>query len=76
MDLRQHRHTAVAESVDQVELPQRAGSIERPRRDSGNLLAQLLAGSGTREGQLANVKVQIEVNVIHPVCRAFSRARN
>ena len=55
------------EPVDQVELPQRVGAVERARRDARDLLGELVVGAGRRERDLADVEVQVEVDVVDPV---------
>ena len=48
VDLRQHRDAPVLEAMDQVELPERPGAIERPRDDPRHLLGEhpAIAGFG------------------------------
>ena len=67
MDLGHNGHPAFRQPMDQIELPQRPGAIEPARKDPGHLFGQLgLAASG-RQGQLADVEIEIKVHVIDPV---------
>ena len=45
MDLGQHRDQAALEPVDQIELPERPGAVERPGEDPRDLLGELLVGA-------------------------------
>ena len=67
MELGQHRDATVAEAVDQVELPERMGAVQRAGDEPRDLLGQhpLVAGRGQRE--LADVEVEVEVRVVDPV---------
>ena len=63
----EHRHRSVLEPVDQVQLPQRPGAVERAGEDPRDLLGELLVGPGRRQGELADVEVEVEVAVVDPV---------
>ncbi len=67
VDLGQHRHDAVLEPVDQIQLPQRPGAVERPGDDPRHLLGELLVGARRRQRELADVEVEVEVRVVDPV---------
>jgi hypothetical protein len=67
MHLGQHRHPALGEAVDQVQLPQRMGSIERPREDPRDRLGQLAVVARRRHRALTDVEVDVEVGVVDPV---------
>ena len=56
-----------SEAVDQVHLPERARAVERPRDDARHLLGELLVVARRRQRQLADVEVEVEVGVVHPV---------
>jgi hypothetical protein len=67
VDLAEHHHVAGVVAVDQVELPQRAGAVERARDDPRGLLGELLVVAGGGECELADVEVEVEVLVVNPV---------
>ena len=52
---------AVAEPVDQIQLPQRARAVERTREDPRDLLRKLRVGGRRRQRQLSHVVLEIEV---------------
>ena len=65
--LRQHADAAVGESLDQVELPQRAAAVQRPGDDATDLLGEngVVTWGGQRE--FADVEVDVEVGIVEPV---------
>ena len=65
--LREQRPAAVLEALDDVDLPQRAGAVHRPADDAGDLLGELVAAAGRRQAHVADVEVEVEVRVHHPV---------
>src|SRR5680860_1770806 len=67
MHLRVESDLAVLDPGDHIRLPQRAGPVQLPRVDSGNLLAELRKTPGRRQGQLAQVELDVEVRVVDPV---------
>ena len=67
VDLREHRDRSAIEPVNQVQLPEGAGPVQRTADDPRHLLGQLGVGAGRRQGQLAHVEVEIEVRVVEPV---------
>jgi hypothetical protein len=67
VDLREHRDLATREPVHEVELPERSRTVERPRHDAGHLLGQLRVGPRSRQRQLADVEVEVEMRVVEPV---------
>ena len=67
VDLGQQRHAAALQAVDQVELPQRAGAVQRPGEDPRDGLGQLAVVAGRRHRRVADVEVQVEVRVLDPV---------
>ena len=65
--LLQHGPASVGESLDDIGLPQRAGAVHRAADDAGHLLGELIGGAGRGEADVADVEVEIEVGVVHPV---------
>jgi hypothetical protein len=65
--LRQQRNPPVRQTVDQVQLPQWPSPVQRARDDPRNLLRELPIASARRQGKLANVEVEVEVRILHPV---------
>ena len=57
---------AIGEALDEVDLPQRAAAVERPRHDPGRQLAQLVERAGTWQGGAAYVVAEVELLVIDP----------
>ena len=64
--LRQHRDAAVGEALDEVDLPQRLGAVQRTGDDAGDQLAQLLEAAGARQCGAAYVVAEVEVRVVDP----------
>ena len=56
----------LGEALDEVDLPQRAGAVERARLDAGDELLELLVGAGTRQGAAPHVVAHVEVPVVDP----------
>ena len=67
VDLRQQRHAATLEPVDQVQLPQRPAAVQRAGEDAGHDLGQAVVVARRRDRGLADVEVEIEVRVLDPV---------
>ena len=65
--LGQHRPVAVVEAVDDVHLPQRPAPVHRAADDARHLVGQLVDHSRTGQMDFADVEVEIEVRVVHPV---------
>ena len=57
----------VVETLDDVELPQRAVEVERPRVQPGRLDAQLAPVARLRQRDVPDVELEVEVGVVHPV---------
>jgi hypothetical protein len=53
--------------VDHVQLPQRAGAVERAREDPRHGLGELAVAARRRHGGLADVEVEVEVGILDPV---------
>ncbi len=73
--LRQHRHAAVVESVDDVHLPERAGPVELAADDSRHLLGELTLIARCGQRLLADVVLDVERAVVDPV-RVVQRERH
>ena len=54
------REPVVGEALDEVDLPERAGPVERARLDPGDELLELLVRAGAREGAAADVVAEVE----------------
>ena len=67
VNLAHHRDSVAGEAVNQVQLPQRPGAVQRPGVDARHLLGQLSVGPRRRQGDLANVELEVEVRVVDPV---------
>jgi hypothetical protein len=67
MDLRERGDIALRQSMDHVQLPQRPGAVQRTGEDARDLLGELLVAARRGKRELADVKVQVEVPVVHPV---------
>ncbi len=67
MDLGHERDVPVGQTLDQVELPQRAVPVERAGEDALDLLGQLGVGARGRERQLAHVVSDVEARILDPV---------
>jgi hypothetical protein len=61
------RDAVALEAVDEVELPEWAGAVQRPGDDAGDLLGEHARIAGGRERQLADVEVEVEVGIVVPV---------
>ena len=57
---------AALEPVDQPDLPQRAGAVERDGDEMAGQLAQLLHACRAGHGDVAQVPVEVEVGVLDP----------
>ncbi len=62
----EQRHPAGAETLDEVDLPQRSAAVEGPRHNPGNELSELVVGPGARQGGAAYVIADVEVLVVAP----------
>jgi hypothetical protein len=65
--LGQDRHAVAVEAVDEVELPQWAGAIQRPGDDACDLLSEHAGIAGSGERQLADVELEVELGLVVPV---------
>ena len=62
------RHAGdVVEALDDVQLPQRPIEVEGPRHEASHLDAELAPVAGRRQGDVADVELQIEVGILDPV---------
>ena len=64
--LGQDGHPAALQALDEVDLPQRAVAVQRPRGDPGHQLAQLVVVARTGQGGAAYVVADLEVRVVDP----------
>ena len=55
------------EALDDVQLPQRPRQVERPGVETGGLHAELVPVAGSRQGDLADVVLEVELAVLDPV---------
>ena len=60
------REAAVAQALDQPQLPERLAAVELLGEDPRRQVAQLLLGAGRRQRGLAHVVVEVEVRVVDP----------
>ena len=67
MGFLQQRPTPVGEPFDHVRLPQRPGSIHVAADDAGDLLGQLVGGTGRCQADVTHVVADVEVFVVDPV---------
>ena len=67
MDLGVDGGPPALEPGDEVDLPQWAAAVQRPRMQAGHLLGQLPVVAGGRHGRLPDVKLDVEVRVLDPV---------
>ncbi len=67
VDLGHQRHVPALEPVDEVDLPERVGAVQRAREDAGDRLGDAVRRAGRRHGALADVEVDVEVGVLDPV---------
>ncbi len=67
MELREHGPPAVAEALDDIDLPEGVAAIHVAPDDARDLLGQLVGGAGRGEADLADVVIEVEVGVVHPV---------
>ena len=58
---------ATVDTFDDVQLPQRASTIERAPVDAADRLAELLGSAGRRDRVVADVEVDVEVGILDPV---------
>ena len=64
--LRDDREAAVGEPLDEVDLPQRAVRVERPRHQPGHQLGELGGRPGPGQRRAADVERDVEVGVVDP----------
>ena len=57
----------VVEALDHVQLPERAVEVERAGHEAGHLDAQLAPVTGRRQGDVADVELEVEVGILDPV---------
>ena len=57
----------VVEPLDDVELPQRPIEVERAGHQPRHLDAQLAPVAGLRQGDVADVELEVEVGILDPV---------
>jgi hypothetical protein len=67
VDLAVNRGPVPGQPGDQVELPQRAAAVERAGVQPADLFGQLRVRAGARQGDLADVVLDVEVTVVDPV---------
>ena len=65
----------VVQALDNIGLPQGAGHIQRTRMQASGLYTQLTPVSWFRQGDVAQVKLHVEVSVFYPV-RAIQSSRD
>jgi hypothetical protein len=65
--LGEDRHPVAVEPVDEVELPQGAGAVQRPGDDARDLLGEHARIAGSWERQLADVELEVELGLVVPV---------
>ena len=65
--LRQQRPATALQALDDVDLPQRPAAVHRPPDDPRDLLGELVRPPGRGEAEVADVEVEVEVGVEHPV---------
>ena len=63
----QQRPATAVQAVDDVDLPQRPGAVHRPADDPADLLGELVDHAGPGQMDFADVEVEVEVGVGHPV---------
>ena len=61
------RDAALVDAVDDVQLPQRPGPVERAAVDATDDLAELLRRARRRHGVVSHVEVEVEVGVLDPI---------
>jgi len=66
MRLVDQRNAAILQALDNVQLPQRPGPIERPGDQPADHVLQLGRSSGFRQRRPSNVVRQVEIRVVHP----------
>ena len=68
VDLRERRrHPTAVDPVDDVQLPERSGAVERAGVDPADDIAELLRRAWRRYCVVTDVEVEIEVGVLDPV---------
>ena len=69
VELLDHRGAAVLEALDDEELPQRPGAVERRADEGGGEVEQLPHRPGVRQRRPAEVVVEVEVGFVAPLRR-------
>jgi hypothetical protein len=64
--LRDDREAPAVEPLDEVELPQRLGPVQREGEQAPGEVAQLLIGAGRGQGAVAQVVAGVEVRIVDP----------
>jgi len=67
VDLGQEGDLPAFEPMDQVELPERPGAVQRTAEDARHLVRQLLVAPRCGQSELPHVEVEVEVRVVDPV---------
>ena len=67
VQLGEGRHPAILETLDQIQLPERAGTIQRSCVDPRHQLRQLSAIARRWHGDVTDVEIEIELGVLDPV---------
>jgi len=73
MGLRQHGPLATVESLDDPDLPQGPGPVERLRHDPAHQLPQIPFAPGSGKGGMAEVIVDVEMGIVDPHRRPRSK---
>ena len=66
MGLRQQREPFLGQALDEPDLPQRPGAVERLREDPPGQPLELVLATGAGQRGVADVEVDVEVRIIHP----------
>ena len=69
VELLDHRGPAVLEALDDEELPERPGAVERGADEGGGEVEQLPHRAGVRQRRPAEVVVEVEVGFVPPLGR-------
>ena len=64
--LRHQRRLAALQPLDDEELPERAGAVERVEHEQAGEVEELAEGARRRQGDAAHVEVDVEVGVVGP----------
>jgi hypothetical protein len=66
VDLHERGDVPLLQTLDHVELPQRLGAVEGSREHALDLLGELAAPAGGRQGRPPQVEAEVERHVVHP----------